>query len=76
MSIARLTVSRFNKRVLRATRMQIFECEKMDNVVDVTGGGSSFSYRTENSIPALYHVSQTTAQIRAICTHCCDSNSD
>jgi len=74
--IARLRVSQYNKKVLKAKRFQVFNCDQMDGVVDVTGGGSRFSYRAENSIPALYQVDQTTNQIRAMCNSCCDSNSE
>lgn len=74
--IARLRVSQYNKKVLRAKRFQVFNCADMDGVVDVTGGGSRFSYRSGKSIPGLYQVDQTTSQIRAMCNSCCDSNSE
>lgn len=74
--IVRLTVNQYNKKVLTTARAQVFDCSQMDKVVDTTGGGSDFFYPRSASIPGKYHVAQTTAQIRAMCNACCDSNSE
>ncbi len=76
MSVAKLLVTKYNKRTLTTARWQVFNCEQIDNAVNLTANGSKFTYRSENSIPALYEVNQTVAQVIALCQKCCASTSN
>jgi len=75
MSTVRLIVTKMNKRSVN-DRPQVFVCEEMGEVLDLTAGGSQFVYPAgagKKVIPKLYVVAQTTSQVWAMCRKCCAS---
>lgn len=78
MGMARLVVIKQNGKLKKPYPVRMdFVCENMSAVADLAAGGSIFTYggTGKNVIQSKFQVEQTTAQIKALCTACCDSNS-